>query len=85
MSLYSSAMWDENSVYPRIETGCAFALDMNKKLDKKFTTGSFTPGSAILKFKFYNPKNVIVQHFPIKERKEKLKLIVCEMVISLIL
>ena len=31
VSLYPSAMWDENSIYPRIETGYVFTLDMNKK------------------------------------------------------
>ena len=29
-SLYPSAMWDENSVYPKIETGFAFKPHMNK-------------------------------------------------------
>ena len=28
-SLYPSAMWDENSIYPRIETGYAFTADLN--------------------------------------------------------
>ena len=28
--LYPSAMWDENSVYPKIETGLAFKPHMNK-------------------------------------------------------
>ena len=43
-SFYPSAMWDEKSVYPQIETGYAFTPDMNKKLVKKFNTGSFTQG-----------------------------------------
>ena len=34
--LYPSAMWDENSIYPRIETGYAFTRNMNKKLVEKF-------------------------------------------------
>ena len=34
-SLYRSAMWDENSIYPRTETGYAYTPDMNKKLVKK--------------------------------------------------
>ena len=33
-SLYPSAMWDENSIYPRIETGYAYTRDMNKKIVK---------------------------------------------------
>ena len=44
-------MWDENSIYPRIETGYAFTPDMKKKLVEKFNTGKFTQGSAILKIK----------------------------------
>ena len=31
-SLYPTAMWDENNIYPRIETGYAYTRDMNKKL-----------------------------------------------------
>ena len=61
-------MWDENSIYPRIETGYAFTPDMMKKLVKKINTGKFTQGSAILKIKLYNPKNLIDRHLPVKER-----------------
>ena len=32
VSLYPSAMWDKNSIYPRIETGYAFTRDMNNEL-----------------------------------------------------
>ena len=28
VSLYPSAMWDESSIYPRIETGYAFTKDI---------------------------------------------------------
>ena len=69
-------MWDENSIYPRIDTGYAFTRDMNGELVEKFNTGNFTQGSAILKIKYYNPKNLIVQHLPVKEKEKKLKLIV---------
>ena len=48
-SLYPSAMWDENSISPRIETEYAFTRDMNDELIEKFNTGNFTKGSAILK------------------------------------
>ena len=51
VSLYPSAMWDENSVYPRIETGYAFTRDMNDGLVEKFNIQTFTQGSAILKVK----------------------------------
>ena len=37
--------------------GYAYTEDMNDELDEKFNTGNFTKGSAILKNKYYNPKN----------------------------
>ena len=64
-------MWDEKSIYPRIGTGYAFKRDMNKRLVHKFNNGNFNQGSAILKIKYCNPRNLIVQHFPIKERVNK--------------
>ena len=64
-------MWDGNSIYPRIETGYAFTPDMNKKLLEKFNTGTFTKGCAILKIKYYSPRDLVVQHLPIKEREKK--------------
>ena len=67
-------MWDENSIYPRIETGYVFTLDMNKKLVKKFNTDNFIEGSAILKIKYYNPRDLIFQHLPIKEKKKKIEI-----------
>ena len=81
VSLYPSAMWDEKSIYPRIETGYAYTPDMNNEIVEKFNNQTFTQGSAILKIKYYNPKNLIVQHLPVKEKEKKLRLIVCEMVI----
>ena len=42
VSLYPSAMWDENSIHPRIETGYAFAKDMSKELVKKFNNKTST-------------------------------------------
>ena len=52
---------------------------MNNELLEKFTNQIFTQRSAILKIEFYNPKNLIVQHLPVKEKEKKLKLIVCQM------
>ena len=74
-SLYPSGMWDENSIYPRIATGYAYTKNMNKRLVKKFNTGNFNQQSAILKIKYYNPKNLIVQHLPVKEREKKIEII----------
>ena len=41
VSLYPSAMSDEKSKYPRIETGYAFTRDLNDELVEKFNTGNF--------------------------------------------
>ena len=76
VSLYPSAMWDEKSIYLRIETAYAYTRDMNDELVEKFINQTFTRGSVILKIKYYNPRDLIVQHFPIKERVKKLKSIV---------
>ena len=71
VSLDPSAMWDENSKYPRIETGYAYTRDMNDELVEKFNNQTFNQGSAILKIKYYNPRNLIVQHLPVKEKEKK--------------
>ena len=72
--LYPSAMWDETSIYPRIETGYSFTKDMNDELVEKFNTGDFNQGSAILKIKYYNPNNLFVQHLPVKEKGKKIEI-----------
>ena len=73
-SLYASAMLDKNSIHHRIETVYAYTKEMNKELVEKFNSDNFTQGSAILKIKYYNPKNLIVQHLPIKEREKKIEI-----------
>ena len=73
-SLYPSAMWDEKSIYPRIETGYTYTRDMNNELVEKFINQTFTEGSAFLKIKYYNPKNLIVQHLPVKEKENKIEI-----------
>ena len=75
VSLYPSAMWDENSIYLRIETRCAFTPNMNKKLVKKFKTGNFTQGRAFSKIKYHNPGELVVHNLPSKEREEKVEII----------
>ena len=67
-------MWDEKSIYPRIVTGYAFTRDMNNELVEKFNNQTFTRGSAILKIKYYNPRDLIVQHLPIKEKEKKIEI-----------
>ena len=67
-------MWDENSIYPRIETGYAYTTDMNDELVKKFNKQKFSRGSAILKINYFNPKNLMIQHLPVKEREKKIEI-----------
>ena len=67
-------MWDEKSIYRRIETGYAFTKHMNDELVEKFKNQTFTQVSAILKIKYYNPKNLIVQHIPVKEKEKKIEI-----------
>ena len=74
VSLYPSAMWDENSIYPRIETGYAFKPHLNNELVEKFNNQTFTQGSAILKIKYYNSRDLIVQHLPVKEKEKKIEI-----------
>ena len=73
-SLYPSAMWDKSSIYPKIETGFAFTPDMNDEIVENFKILTFTQGSAFLKIKYYNPKNLIVQHLPVKEKVNKIEI-----------
>ena len=73
--LSPSTMLDENSIYPRIETGYAYTRDMNDEIVNKFNNRTFNEGSAILKIKYYNPKNLIVQHLLIKEKVNKTEII----------
>ena len=69
VSLYPSAMWDPKSTYPKMETGYAYEKHINDELVEKINNQTFTQGSAILKIKYYNPKKLIAQHLPIKEKK----------------
>ena len=70
-SLYPSAMWDEISVYPKIETGFAFEPYMNDVYVEAFNDQTFGYESAILTRKHYNPPNLIFQHLPVKEKVKK--------------
>ena len=73
-SLYPSAMWDENSVYPKIETGFAFKPHMNDIYVGAFNNQTFNEDddeSGILTIKYHNPPDLIFQHLPIKEKVKK--------------
>ena len=75
-SLYPSAMWDENSVYPKLESGFCFKPDMNDVYVEAFNDQTFNQDggeSAILTIKYYNPPDLIFQHLPIKEKVEKIE------------
>ena len=51
VSLQPSALWEENSIYPRTETGYVLTRDLNDELVERFITVNFTQGNAILKCK----------------------------------
>ena len=70
-SLYPSAMWDEKSIYPEIETGYAFTPDMNVEIVEKFNDQLFTPGSALLKILYYSPPDLSLQDLPVREKVNK--------------
>ena len=75
-SLYPSAMWDENSVYPKKESGFAFKPHMNGVYVEAVNIQTFNQDgdeSAISTIKFYNPPDLIFQHLPVKEKVRKKK------------
>ena len=75
-SLYPSAMWDEKSVYLKIETGFAFKPHMNSVYVEAFNNQTFNQDgdeSAILRIKYYNPPNLIYQHLPVKEKVKNIE------------
>ena len=54
--------------------GMLFKKHMNNEIVEKFNNQTFTQGSAIFKTKYYNPKNLIVQHLPVKEKEKKIEI-----------
>ena len=74
-SLYPSAMWDENSVYPKIETGFAFNPYMNDVYVETFNNQTFNEDGdeSALTIKYYNPPDLIFQHLPVKEKVKKIE------------
>ena len=47
---------------------------MNDELVKNFLKQKFLRGSAIVKIKYYNPKKLIVQHLPVKQREKRIEI-----------
>ena len=75
-SLYPSAMWDENSVYPKIETGLVFKPHTNTTFVDAFNNQTFNEDgdeSAILTKKYNNRPDLIFQSLPVKEKVKKLE------------
>ena len=75
-SLYPSAMLDERSVYPKIETGFAFKPHMIDVYLEAFNNQSFNEDgdeSAVLTVKYYNTPDLIFQHLPVKEKVKKIE------------
>ena len=74
-SLYPSAMWDENSVYRKLETGFAFKPHMNDVYVEAFNDQTFNQDgdeSAILTIKYYNPPDFIFQFYQLKKKLKKI-------------
>ena len=67
-------MWDKNSRHPKVESGYAFEKHMNDEVVEKFIIQIFTQRSAILETKFYNPKNLIVHHLPVKGEENQIEI-----------
>ena len=63
-SLYPSAMFDVDSIYPKI--GTSYANDTNGRLVDESNQHLYKT-SPILKNKCFNPKDILLQHIPIKE------------------
>ena len=72
-SLYPSAMWDENSVYPKIETGFVYKPQMNDVYVDGLNNQTFNEDdddSAILTKRYYNPPNLMFQHSPVRKSQK---------------
>ena len=51
--------------------GYAFTVDMTDALVEKMNGGNFNQGNVILKVKYHNPPDIIIQIIPVKERVNK--------------
>ena len=75
-SLYPKAMWDEKSVYPKMETGFVFKTHMNKIYLEAFINQTFNQDgneSAISRIKYYTPPDLIFVHLPVKEKVKNIE------------
>ena len=69
--LYPSAVRDDKSTHPLLETGYAFTPDVNEDLTEKFNSENFNEGSANIELEYYNPPDLIFQHLPVKDQKNR--------------
>ena len=72
--LHASAMYDENRVNFKIDGGFRFKPYMNDVYDEAFNNQSFQQDgneNAIIKIKYYNPPDLVFQHFHVKEKVKK--------------
>ena len=73
--LYSCAVWDEKSIYPKLDSGFAGKPRMKDIYIEALNKQAFNQignESAILKKKFYNPQNFIFHHLLVKENIGKI-------------
>ena len=73
MVFFPTAMSDNESIYPRIESVYAFTKDMNDDLVFAFNNQIFTKVGAVLRMKYYNPEDIIIEHKPVKEKVGKVE------------
>ena len=59
----------KKSIDPKLELGYAFTIDMNNKSEGEFNRQSFNK-SAVLKIKYCNPQDIVLQIIPNKEVKK---------------
>ena len=72
-SLYPSAMWDKNSVYPKIETGFAFKPRMNKTFVEAFNNQTFNQNGDESAISKKNITILLILYFNIYHLKKKSK------------
>ena len=86
-SSFPSAMWDEKSVYPKIEIGYAFTLHMNDVFVNDFNNQTFNQDgidNAFLKTKKFTVQQILYFNISLLKKKLKTKkLIEWERVVSL--
>ena len=72
ISLFPSAQININNTWPKIETACPFEIDMIESVGSLSDSGRWNElnRSAFLTVKCHNPKNLVFQHLPVKEKNK---------------